>query len=369
MLDVEYIVAGAGVVGLAIARELALAGREVVVVEAEPEKGLHASSRNTGVIHAGIKYPKGSLKGRLCLEGKKLLYEFCAMKGIPHKKLGKLVIAERGSGEKGLDLLYSVRQNAHERGFEDLHLMTVAQVNRLEPNVVCDGALWSPTSGILDLNAYMEALADDIESAGAAIAYLTPVESGQLFGDKIRLRCGDQERTEISCSVFINATGLNAPSVARATGSDDLASIPLRLISKGTYCVLRRSSPFSRLIYPAPHGVHASLDLGGQLRFGPDAEWVSDIDYRLDERRIDAFYAEIRRFWPDLQEGDLEPGWVGNRAKISHGKTNETDFRIVISEIGRSVRAVNLYGIDSPGVTASLAIGNYVKSQLVTPRS
>ena len=369
MLDVEYIVAGAGVVGLAIARELALAGREVILVEAEAQKGLHASSRNTAVIHAGIKYPKASLKGRLCLEGKKLLYEFCAIKNIPHSRLGKLVIAERGSGEEGVSLLHAMRQSAQQRGLEELHFMTAAQVTRLEPAVACDGALWSPTSGIIDVHAYMDALADDIESAGAAIAYLTPVAGGKVVGDKIQLRFADPERTEISCSVFVNATGLNAPLVARATGSDDMNAIPPRLISKGTYCVLRRRSPFSRLIYPAPHGVHASLDLGGQLRFGPDAQWVSEIDYRLEERRIDAFYEQIRRFWPDLQDDDLAPGWVGNRAKVSEGKTNETDFRIAISQLGQSLRAVNLYGIDSPGLTASLAIGRYVRGLLLAPHA
>lgn len=366
MLDVEYVVAGAGVIGLAITRELALAGREVILVESEAQKGLHASSRNTGVIHAGIKYPEGSLKGRFCLEGKKLLYEFCAIKDIPHSKLGKLVIAERGSGEKGLDLLHSIRRSAQQRGLDELDFMTSAQVNRLEPAVVCDGALWSPTSGIIDLHAYMDALADDIESTGGAIAYLTPVESGQVVGEKIHLRFADRDHTQLSCRIFVNATGLNAPFVAQATGSDHIDHIPPRLVSKGTYCVLRRRSPFSRLIYPATHGVHASLDLGGQLRFGPDAEWVADIDYRLDQSRIEPFYEDIRRFWPDLQDGDLEAGWVGNRAKISRGKTNETDFRIVKLEMGPSLATVNLYGIDSPGMTASLAIGRYVRELLIS---
>lgn len=360
MLDVECIVVGAGVVGLAIARELALSGREVIVLEAEGQKGLHASSRNTGVIHAGIKYPKASLKGLLCLEGKELLYEYCGSKGIPHSKLGKLVIAERGSGEEGLRLLQAMKQHALDLGLDELHLMTAAQVAQLEPAVSCDGALWSPTSGIIDVHAYMDALQHDIENNGGAIAFSSPVACGQVVGDKLALHLGDRDRTSISCSVFVNAAGLNAPSVAMSTGSDDREAIPPRLISKGTYCVLRGQSPFSRLIYPAGHGVHASLDLGGQLRFGPDAEWISEIDYRLDEGRVNAFYESIRRFWPDLKDDDLAPGWVGNRAKTSTGKTNEIDFRIGVSEIRTSLRAINLYGIDSPGLTASLAIGRYV---------
>lgn len=363
MYETECIVVGAGVVGLAIARSLALSGREVIVLEAEAEKGTHASSRNTSVIHAGINYPSGSLKGRFCREGKERLYRYCSERNIPHKQIGKLVVALREDGEEGLDYLRRLQTKAKQNGLPDLHFMTSSDVSKIEPQLLCSGALWSPTSGIIDVHGYMDAMQGDLEDHRGAIAFSSPVLSGRIEGGKIHLCVGDEHRTEISCRIMINAAGLNAPTVARSISGRSQNAFPPRLLAKGTYCVLRGASPFSHLVYPAPHGVHASLDLGGQLRFGPDSEWIDEIDYRLDEDRIAPFYEKIRTFWPDLRDGDLAPGWVGIRAKTSTGKTNEIDFRIDVSEAGACC-LIDLFGIDSPGLTSSMAIAAYVE-QLV----
>lgn len=353
MYEVECVVVGAGVVGLAIARELAIAGREVVVLEAEAHKGLHASSRNTSVIHAGINYTPGTLKSRLCADGKRRLYQYCKERNIPHKMIGKLITSDVRSGE-GLELLRRMQRRAAEQGLHELHMLTASEVALMEPDLLCGGALWSPTSGIIDVHAYMDALEGDLKDRGGAIAFSAPMVSGAL-GDRIELEVGDRESTRIACRLLVNAAGFSAPLVAASLANRGGDAIPPRLIAKGTYCVLNRASPFSHLIYPAPHGVHASLDLGGQLRFGPDSEWIETVDYRLDEARIAPFYEKIRAFWPGLRDGDLAPGWVGVRAKISTGKTNETDFRIDVTRNGQAC-LIDLFGIDSPGLTASMGI-------------
>lgn len=355
MYEVECVVVGAGVVGLAIARELALAGREVVVLEAEAHKGTHASSRNTSVIHAGINYIPGSLKSRLCADGKRRLYEYCEERHIPHKMFGKLITSDVRSGETGLDLLRRMQQRAAQQGLHDLHMLTATEVAQMEPELVCGGALWSPTSGIIDVHAYMDGLEGDLKDKGGAIAYAAPLVSGVVGDDLIELSVGGKESTRIACRTLVNAAGFDAPLVAASLANRGGGAIPPRLISKGTYCVLNRASPFSHLVYPAPHGVHASLDLAGQLRFGPDSEWIETVDYRLDEARIAPFYEKIRAFWPGLRDGDLAPGWVGVRAKISTGKTNETDFCIDVTSRER-VCLIDLFGIDSPGLTASMGI-------------
>ena len=368
MYEAECIVVGAGVIGLAIARELALSGREVILLEAEPHKGMHASSRNTSVIHAGLNYPKDSLKGRFCREGKQRLYEYCEARHIPHAKIGKLVIADPDQGDDGLAYLSKLQSTARERGLAELSFLTAADARAMEPALRCSGALWSPTSGIIDVHGYMNALQGDLEDRGGCIAFSSTVRSGRVEKDKIHLSLGDRDKTEIACRILVNAAGMNAPLVAASLIGRTRTDIPARLLSKGVYCVLKRPSPFKHLVYPAPHGVHASLDLGGQLRFGPDAEWTEEVDYRLDESRIDAFYDKIRSFWPDLRDGDLAPGWVGIRAKISTGKTNETDFRIDVSESGACCM-IDLYGIDSPGLTASMAVGAEVSRLVVNNKN
>ena len=355
MYEVECVVVGAGVVGLAIARDLANAGREVVVLEAEAHKGMHASSRNTSVIHAGINYIPGSLKSRLCADGKRRLYQYCEERNIPHKMIGKLITSDVRSGEDGLHLLRNMQRRAAEQGLHQLHLLTVAEVARMEPDLLCGGALWSPTSGIIDVHCYMDALEGDLKDRGAAIAFSAPLIAGEVCEDRIELKVGDKDNTRIACRMLINAAGFSAPLVAASLAKRGGDALPPRMIAKGTYCVLNRPSPFSHLIYPAPHGVHASLDLAGQLRFGPDSEWIETVDYKLDEARIAPFYDKIRAFWPSLRDGDLAPGWVGVRAKISTGKTNETDFRIDVTKTSRAC-LIDLFGIDSPGLTASMGI-------------
>lgn len=356
MYEVEAIVVGAGVVGLAVARELALRGREVVVLEAEAHKGIHASSRNTSVIHAGINYIPGSRKSRLCADGKQRLYRYCAERSIPHKMIGKLITADVHSGEQGVETLKKMQQRAAQQGLADLHLISASEAQKMEPELVCGGALWSPTSGIIDVHAYMDALEGDLCDARGAIAFSSPVHSGRIEGERIHLRLADKDETQIACRLLINAAGLNAPLVAASIANRPQDRLPPRLLSKGSYCVLRRASPFSHLVYPAPHGVHCSLDLGGQLRFGPDSQWIDEIDYTFDEARIAPFYEKIRAFWPNLRDGDLAPGWVGVRAKISTGKTNEVDFRIDVTRFD-ACRVIDLFGVDSPGLTASMAIG------------
>lgn len=355
MYEVEIIVVGAGVVGLAIARELALRGREVVVVEAEAHKGVHASSRNTSVIHAGISYIPGSNKSRLCTDGKKRLYRYCAERNLPHKMIGKLITSDAHAGEGGVVALKKMQQRAAQQGLDDLHLISSYEAQRMEPELVCGGALWSPTSGIIDVHAYMDALEGDLCDARGTIAFSSPVRSGKIEGDRIHLSLGDKDETQIACRLLVNAAGLNAPHVAAFIANRAHDKLPPRLLSKGSYCVLRRASPFSHLVYPAPHGVHCSLDLGGQLRFGPDSQWIDEIDYTFDETRIAPFYEKIRAFWPNLRDGDLAPGWVGIRAKISTGKTNEVDFRFDVTNFG-ACRVIDLFGVDSPGLTASMGI-------------
>ena len=363
MEETECIVVGAGVVGLAVARELALAGREVVVIEAERNKGFHASSRNTSVIHAGINYPTDSLKGQFCRDGKRRLYAYCREKNIPHKQIGKLVVAAPEDGEGGLDHLRQVQAKAARDGLEEIYFLDADAARSLEPSLRCSGALLSPTSGIIDVHAYMDALHGDIEDHRGAIAFSSPVRSGRIEKDRICLSIDDRNGTQIACRILVNAAGLNAPHFAASIDNRAKDNIPPRLLSKGSYCVLRRASPFSHLIYPTPHGVHASLDLGGQLRFGPDMEWIDEIDYHFEEARIAPFYEKIRAFWPDLRDGDLAPGLVGVRAKISSGKTNETDFRIDVSRQGSSC-LVDLFGIDSPGLTASMALAAHVVDRI-----
>jgi L-2-hydroxyglutarate oxidase LhgO len=364
--QVECVVVGAGVVGLAVARELALSGREVIVLEAEAHKGMHASSRNTSVIHAGINYIPGSLKSRLCAEGKRRLYAYCEERGLPHRRIGKLIPLIAGAGEAGLQLLKRMQARAAEQGLVDLHLLTADEAVRMEPELLCDAALWSPTSGIIDVHAYMDALEGELRDRGGAIAYAAPLISGAIGERAITLNVGDKEGTRISCRMLVNAAGFNAPSVAARLNNRGGDALPPRLLAKGTYCVLARPSPFSHLIYPAPHGVHASLDLGGQLRFGPDSEWIETVDYKLDEARIAPFYEKIRAFWPGLRDGDLAPGWTGIRAKISAGKTNETDFRIDVARNSHTC-LIDLFGIDSPGLTASMGIAAEV-ARLAGPR-
>lgn len=365
---VDCVVIGAGVVGLAVARRLAMAGREVIVVEKEAMIGTETSSRNSEVIHAGIYYPKGSLKARLCIEGKEFLYRYCAARGVPHKRCGKLIVA---TSEEQLATLERIRVNALGLGMADLEPCSAAQAMELEPALSCTGALWSPTTGIIDSHGLMLAYQGDAERHGAMLAFRAPLERAQATPEGIALEVGGEEPMSLIADVVVNAAGLHAPAVARSIGGLPQETVASGYYCKGSYYTLAGRSPFSRLIYPVPEqaglGVHVTVDMGGQCRFGPDTEWVDGIDYDVDPRRADVFYAEVRKYWPALADGALEPGYSGIRPKISPAGAPAADFRVSGPEEHGVPGLVNLFGIESPGLTASWPVAREVAGRLGLP--
>jgi L-2-hydroxyglutarate oxidase LhgO len=363
---VECAVVGAGVVGLAVARALALRGREVVVLEAEDAIGTHTSSRNSEVIHAGIYYPKGSLKARACVAGKEQLYEYCVARGIPHARCGKLIVA---AGEAQVPELQAIQHKAHANGVTDVVWMSREQASALEPALRCAAALYSPSTGIVDSHALMLAYLGDAERAGAMLALRSPLLRARLRdGGGFELEVGGAEPTRIAARLLVNSAGLTAPAVARRIEGLEARFVPRELYAKGNYYSLAGKSPFSRLVYPVPEpgglGVHITLDLGGQARFGPDVEWVERIAYDVDPARAARFYAAIRRYWPGLADGALAPAYSGIRPKISGPQEPAADF-VVQGPAEHGVPGlVNLYGIESPGLTASLALAGEVARRL-----
>jgi len=357
------VVLGAGVVGLAIARELALAGREVIVLEAEDAIGTHTSSRNSEVIHAGIYYPKASLKARTCVEGKHLLYDYCASHGVPHRRCGKLIVA---TTEHQLGELAGIRDKAHANGVTDVDWIAKEDVARMEPELFCMGALHSPSTGIIDSHALMLAYLGDAEAAGAMLALKSPLERAMVRPDGFELWVAGSD--PIACSLLVNSAGLRAPSVAKRIEGYPAELAPCELYAKGNYYSLTRRAPFSRLIYPVPEpgglGVHVTLDLAGQARFGPDVEWVERINYDVDPRRAERFYAAIRRYWPGLPDGSLSPGYAGIRPKTAGPGEPAPDFEIQGPRRHGVPGLVQLYGIESPGLTASLALARLVREEL-----
>jgi L-2-hydroxyglutarate oxidase LhgO len=366
MERVDCAVIGAGVVGLAVARAFALEGREVVILEAENAIGLHTSSRNSEVIHAGIYYPAGSLKARLCVRGRALLYEYCAAHGVPFRRCGKLIVAADAAQSGELD---AIRAKAHANGVPDVERLTREEALALEPQLVCVAALVSPSTGIIDSHALMLAYLGDAEAHGATLALQSPVLGGALRGDgSIELEVGGAEPMRIAARCVVNSAGLRAPSLARAIEGYPASHAPRELYAKGNYYSLAGRSPFSRLVYPVPEpgglGVHLTLDLGGQARFGPDVEWVERIDYRVDPRRAEKFYAAIRRYWPALRDATLAPAYCGIRPKTSGPGEAAADFDIQGPREHGVGGLVNLFGIESPGLTASLAIAEEVRAAL-----
>jgi L-2-hydroxyglutarate oxidase LhgO len=364
---VECAVIGAGVVGLAIARELALAGREVVVLEAEETMGAHTSSRNSEVIHAGFYYAKNSLKANFCVAGNRMLYAYCAERGVAHQRIGKLVVAVHSEEVATLD---EYIQKGSANGVTDLRQLTRAEARALEPEVDCVAAVLSPSTGIIDSHGLMLALRADAESRGATIVCQSPVASGVVTKEGILLRTGGDQPMEISCGAVINSAGLFAQDVARSIEGISPASIPPRFFAKAHYFTLTGRAPFSRLVYPLATqshlGVHVSLDLAGQVRFGPDISWVDSVDYRFDEGRAPHFYAAVRKFYPRLKDGQLQPGYTGIRPKVVGEGAAAADFVIQGPKDHGVPGLVNLYGIESPGLTACLAIGKYVR-ELILP--
>jgi L-2-hydroxyglutarate oxidase LhgO len=359
------VVIGAGVVGLACARALALRGIETVIVEAEAAIGTEISARNSEVIHAGIYYPAGSLKARLCAAGSRMLYEFCMTHGVAHRRCGKLIVATRAGQEEALGELW---RKAEANGVFDLQPLSSGQLKAQEPQLNCTAALLSPSTGIIDSHGLMLALLGDAEARGAALALQSPLLRGEARGDGIALDIGGDEPMRLEAGIVVNSAGLHAPGVAASIAGLDARHVPRSCLAKGSYCSLSGRAPFSRLIYPLPEpgglGVHLTLDLGGQARFGPDVEWVDAIDYTVDPRRADRFYAEVRKYWPGLPDGALQPAYAGIRPKISGPGEPAADF-VIQSQATHGVPGlVNLFGIESPGLTSCLAIAEHVCDEL-----
>ncbi|WP_212523870.1 NAD(P)/FAD-dependent oxidoreductase [Actibacterium sp. MT2.3-13A] len=369
--DVDTVIAGAGVIGIAIARALALAGREVLLLEKNGGIGEETSARNSEVIHAGIYYESGSLKARHCVRGRALLYSFCRDRGVPHRRCGKLIVA--GDADEA-QRLSGIAARARANGVDDLEFVEGKDLRALEPALAAVAALQSPSTGIVDSHALMLALLGEAEAHGAQTVTRAPVEGGAVEpAGTIRLDIGGEEPMRLRARSFVNAAGLWAPALARRI--EGLPPAPDLVLVKGNYFLMSRKAPFSRLIYPVPRdgglGIHLTLDLAGRARFGPDTEWLAEsdpagIDYSVDATRRGAFAEAIRRYWPEVRDGDLDPGYAGVRPKLAGGLY--PDFRIEGPETHGLGPHVFLYGIESPGLTSSLSIAEDVAERLTRSR-
>jgi len=366
--DIQCVVIGAGVVGLAIARELATSGIEVLVTDSADGIGTGTSSRNSEVIHAGIYYPAGSLKARLCVAGKHLLYDYCQQRHVAHRQLGKLIVATDTSEH---DVLRGIAQKAKANGVDDLQWLDAGEAQALEPALACTAALLSPSSGIIDSHGLMLAYQGDAECAGAQCVFHCPFRGATVLADGgFEVSFGGQDPMTLTCDMLVNAAGLQAPALAHRIKGLDTTHIPRAYLCKGSYFNLQGKAPFDHLIYPVPQsaglGVHLTLDLAGQAKFGPDTQWVDSEDYDIDPSRCDGFYEAVRRYWPDLKDGALQPGYTGIRPKISGPDESAADFCLSSADTHGVEGLVNLFGIESPGLTASMAIGQEVKRLLLT---
>jgi L-2-hydroxyglutarate oxidase LhgO len=359
--EVDCVVVGAGVVGLAVARALALAGREVIILDAAEGIGTETSSRNSEVIHAGIYYPAGSFMARFCVAGRKALYEYCAERGVPHINCGKLIVATNAEEDA---MLGGIKRRAEVNGVEGMCVLTAAEAVALEPNLRCTSALLSPVTGIIDSHAFMLALQGDAENAGVVPVFFSPVTGGRAVRGGVEIDVGGSEPMSLRCRLLVNSTGLHAPGLAARFVGMPRDRVPDAYFAKGNYFTLSGRSPFSRLIYPVPVpgglGVHLTIDLGGQARFGPDVQWIDTIDYTVDPARADSFYAAVRKYWPDLKDDALQPGYSGIRPKIVPRGAPAQDFVVQGPQTHGVPGLINLFGIESPGLTASLALADYV---------
>ncbi len=366
--SVDCVVIGAGVVGLAVARAIALspkfAGKELLILEEANAIGTGTSSRNSEVIHAGIYYPQGSLKAQLCVQGKAMLYDYCTERGIGFKRCGKLIVATNNAQ---VAQLQGIIAKAVANSVHDLVLLTREQARELEPQLECVAAVHSPSTGIIDSHALMLSLQGDFENAGG-LTVLNSAVAG-VFVDKGAIKIVMQDGAEIRTKALVNAAGLSAPLLARSMQGLDPKFAPQEYYAKGNYFTLSGKSPFNRLIYPVPEaaglGVHLTLDMGGQAKFGPDVEWVKSADdLVVNPARGDAFYAEVRKYWPQLQDGALIAGYAGMRPKINAPNEVAADFMIQGPKDHGIAGLVNLFGIESPGLTSSMAIGALVAGML-----
>ena len=365
METMDCAVIGAGVVGLAIARKLAMNGREVVILEAEDAFGTHTSARNSEVIHAGIYYASGSLKAQLCVAGRKALYQYCAEHDVNHKRIGKVIVACDETEVAGLE---KYKTQAEANGVDDLRMLTPAELAEMEPAVRCVAGFLSPSTGIIDSHGLMLSYLGDAEDRGAMLALSSPVLGGSIESDGIVLDVGGAEPMTVKCRTVILSAGLRAPDVARSITGIPAATIPPTYYAIGHYYTLTTKSPFNRLIYPVARpdwlGVHVTIDLGGRVRFGPDFEWIDRIDYQFDERREASFYKAIRHYFPGLQDGTLQPGYTGIRPRITGPGEAVQDFTFHDQHVHGVKGLVALYGIESPGLTSSLAIADHVAQRI-----
>jgi L-2-hydroxyglutarate oxidase LhgO len=365
MESVDCLVIGAGVVGLAVARHLALIGREVVIVDSASTFGSATSSRNSEVIHAGIYYPTGSLKARTCVAGKAMVYRYAAERAIAHRRCGKLIVATSVEQRGALEAL---RRQARANGVDDLRPLSAEEARAMEPQLRCVAALHSPSTGIIDSHALMLSFLGEAEDHGASLALNAPVIGGRVTSDGIVIEVGGASPITLLARSVINAAGLGAQGAARAITGIDPASVPPLHYAKGNYFALGGRAPFSRLVYPVPEpgglGVHITLDLAGQGRFGPDVEWIERLEYDVDRTRADAFYAEIRKYWPGLPDGALLPAYAGIRPKLGPRGSPAADFVVQGGTAHGVAGLVQLFGIESPGLTASMAIAEHVASLL-----
>jgi L-2-hydroxyglutarate oxidase LhgO len=358
---VDCVVIGAGAVGLAVARSLALKGHEVLLLEAESHPGTITSARNSGVIHAGLYYTPGSFKARFCVAGNRAMYAFCRDRGVDHHNTGKLIIA---NGEQEEQVLLHLLERAHTNGVDGVRLISGTEAHKMEPEVRCTAALHCPTSGIVDQHPYMLALQGDMENSGGTLVCECRVESvGRVDGGFV-VRTGGAAATEVEARFVVNSAGLDAVALLGHIEGYPRDRIPRLHLARGNYFTVAARSPFHHLIYPIPHasglGIHATLDLGKRVRFGPDVEWIDRVDYAVNAARAPAFYEAIRRYWPTLADGALVPDYTGIRPKLHGPGEPQPDFRIESAAEHGIAGLVNLLGIESPGLTSSLAIGDYV---------
>jgi len=361
----QMLVVGAGIVGLAIAREAALAGHDVIVAEAEPHIGSGTSSRSSEVIHAGLYYPTGSLRACHCVRSRRMLYDFCASHGVPHRKLGKLVVVTRDADIAALEKIFA---QATQNGVEGLRMLDAAEAIRMEPALSCVAAFHSPETGIIDSHRYMLALQGDIEDAGGVLALNTPVQRLTRTPAGWEVRFGGAEPGSLIVDAVVNSAGHGAQALARATSGYATERVPRLVLAKGNYFSYTGRAAFSRLIYPAPVpgglGIHVTLDLAGRMRFGPDVQWIDAYDFNVDPARVATFYPAIRTYWPGLPDGTLVPDYAGIRPKLTGQGEPAADFMIDGPADHGLPRLVHLFGIESPGLTASLSLAQEVVGKL-----
>jgi len=361
----QVLVVGAGVIGLAVAREAARAGHDVTVAEITGGIANGVSSRNSEVIHGGLYYPTNSLRARQCVRGRRMLYEFCASHGVGHRKCGKLVVA---TNDAELAKVETILAQAQRNDVEGVEMVGGNAARAMEPELVCIGALLSAETGIIDSHGFMLSLQGELEDRGGMIAFATPVERLTYKGSQWHVEFGGRDAGVMPFDAVVNAAGLGAQPLARHIEGYPADKVPRLVLAKGNYFGFAGKPAFSRLIYPTPVdgglGVHVTLDLAGRMRFGPDVEWIKDESYTVDPRRADSFYERIRAYWPGLPDGTLVPDYCGIRPKLTGPGEPAADFMIAGPAAHGMPRLVNLFGIESPGLTSSLAIAEDVVAYL-----